>query len=144
MDKLLLIFIISVIKSVQIKQISVLFTVLNFLILFCPDVPTVTPSSMISSVQDKVVLEFRSHLSSCGDSHRFSQLLLRMAPLKAFQAKQLEEIFFSGLIGSVQIDSVIPYIIKMEDEFFNGHLTGKIEEGSNILEKPEFWIKINR
>jgi len=88
------------------------------------DVPTVTPSSMVSSFQDKVVLEFRNHLSSCGDARRFSQLLLRMAPLKAFQARQLEEIFFSGLIGSVQIDSVIPYIIRMEDEYFNGHLTG--------------------
>jgi len=26
----------------------------------------------------------------------------------------MEELFFAGLIGNVQIDSVIPYIMKME------------------------------
>ncbi|CAB3365864.1 Hypothetical predicted protein [Cloeon dipterum] len=100
------------------------FAYMKALALFSPDVPTLSSTSVISSIQDKLVLEFKSNLSASGDSKRFSQLLLRMAPLKAFQARQLEDIFFSGLIGSVQIDSVIPYIIRMEDEFFNGQLTG--------------------
>ena len=30
------------------------------------------------------------------------------------QPDLLEELFFSGLIGSVQIDSVIPYILNMQ------------------------------
>ena len=30
----------------------------------------------------------------------------------------LEELFFSGLIGSVQIDSVIPYILNMQVDIF--------------------------
>lgn len=30
----------------------------------------------------------------------------------------MEELFFAGLIGNVQIDSVIPYILRMEaDEY---------------------------
>ncbi|XP_059469201.1 nuclear receptor subfamily 2 group C member 1-like isoform X2 [Neocloeon triangulifer] len=98
------------------------FAYMKAIALFSPDVPTLSSTSLISSIQDKIVLEFRNHLA--GDGKRFSQLLLRMAPLKAFQSRQLEEIFFSGLIGTVQIDSVIPYIIRMEDEFFNGQLSG--------------------
>ena len=31
-----------------------------------------------------------------------------------WQPDLLEELFFSGLIGSVQIDSVIPYILNMQ------------------------------
>lgn len=30
-----------------------------------------------------------------------------------------EELFFAGLIGNVQIDSIIPYILKMETTDYN-------------------------
>lgn len=30
-----------------------------------------------------------------------------------------EELFFAGLIGNVQIDSIIPYILKMESTDYN-------------------------
>merc|ERR1719273_403444 len=45
---------------------------------------------------------------------RFSDLLLRLSPLHSLQPDVLEELFFAGLIGNVQIDSVVPYILKME------------------------------
>ena len=45
---------------------------------------------------------------------RFSDLLLRLSPLRSLQPDILEELFFAGLIGNVQIDSVVPYILKME------------------------------
>ena len=48
------------------------------------------------------------------DDSRFSDLLLRLAPLRSLQPDVLEELFFAGLIGNVQIDSVVPYILKME------------------------------
>ena len=35
------------------------------------------------------------------------------------QPDLLEELFFSGLIGSVQIDSVIPYILNMQVGHFS-------------------------
>ena len=35
------------------------------------------------------------------------------------QPDLLEELFFSGLIGSVQIDSVIPYILNMQVDCFS-------------------------
>jgi hypothetical protein len=42
------------------------------------------------------------------------KLLLKLAGAKAFKAESLEEIFFSGMIDNVRIDSVIPFILKME------------------------------
>ena len=45
---------------------------------------------------------------------RFSDLLLRLSPLRSLQPDVLEELFFPGLIGKVNIDSVVPYILKMK------------------------------
>ena len=47
---------------------------------------------------------------------RFSDLLLRLSPLRSLQPDVLEELFFSGLIGNVQIDTVIPFILNMGAE----------------------------
>ena len=38
------------------------------------------------------------------------KLLLKLAGAKAFKAESLEEIFFSGMIDNVRIDSVISFI----------------------------------
>jgi len=59
-----------------------------------------------------------TNISSISHDHpgltRFSDLLLRLSPLRSLQPDILEELFFAGLIGNVQIDSVVPYILKME------------------------------
>jgi hypothetical protein len=60
----------------------------------------------------------RQTIASISHDHpgltRFSDLLLRLSPLRSLQPDVLEELFFAGLIGNVQIDSVVPYILKME------------------------------
>lgn len=50
---------------------------------------------------------------------RLSKLLLRLPALRLISAAVTEELFFAGLIGNVQIDSIIPYILKMESTDYN-------------------------
>jgi hypothetical protein len=47
------------------------------------------------------------------DENRFSKLLLRLSPLRSLHSDVIEEIFFSGLIGNVQIHTVIPDLLKL-------------------------------
>ena len=62
-----------------------------------------------------------------GDKNRFPRLLLLLSPLRSLHGDTLEDLFFSGLIGNIQIDSVIPYILKMEPKQYQNHLGGKSE-----------------
>ena len=72
-------------------------------------------SEHFDKVTDAAVSELREH---CKDETRFSRLLLRLSPLRSIQPDILEELFFAGLIGNVQIDTVIPFILNMEpDEY---------------------------
>lgn len=50
---------------------------------------------------------------------RLSKLLVRLPALRLISAAVTEELFFAGLIGNVQIDSIIPYILKMETTDYN-------------------------
>ena len=68
----------------------------------------------IEKLKTLAVKELREYCSSTSDESRFSSLLLCLAPLRSLQPDVLEELFFAGLIGNVQIDSVVPYILKME------------------------------
>ena len=45
---------------------------------------------------------------------RFARILLHTVTLRSFPPDMLEELFFSGLVGNVKIESVIPYILGME------------------------------
>ncbi len=45
---------------------------------------------------------------------RYSRLLLLLPSLRSFNRQVLVELFFSGLIGNVQIENVIPFILKMD------------------------------
>ncbi|KAL0268304.1 UNVERIFIED_CONTAM: hypothetical protein PYX00_010300 [Menopon gallinae] len=74
----------------------------------------------IDRLQEKAFQELRNYESehNSGDGDRSSKLLLRLLPLRFLQPHIMEELFFAGLIGNVQIDSVIPYILRMEaDEY---------------------------
>lgn len=71
----------------------------------------------VTVYQEKAVKELRQYCGRAGDESsetRFSRLLLSLSPLRSIQPDVLEELFFAGLIGNVQIDSVVPYILKME------------------------------
>jgi len=70
-------------------------------------------SEYFEKISDAAVSELRDH---CKDDVRFSRLLIRLSPLRSLQPDILEELFFAGLIGNVQIDTVIPYILSMEAE----------------------------
>ena len=80
--------------------------------------PSVSPSA---EGQDKEEEESTSAAaeSSAKGLRRFSDLLLRLSPLRSLQPDVLEELFFPGLIGKVNIDSVVPYILKMKAVEYN-------------------------
>ena len=69
--------------------------------------------------------EYCAKRSSDGGEDRFSELLLRLSPLRSLQPDILEELFFAGLIGNVQIDSVVPYILKMEASEYQSQFSGE-------------------
>eukprot|EP00092_Neocalanus_flemingeri_P035078 GFUD01038172.1.p1 GENE.GFUD01038172.1~~GFUD01038172.1.p1 ORF type:complete len:415 (-),score=103.89 GFUD01038172.1:137-1381(-) len=73
-------------------------------------------STHFERICDQSVSELRSYCkdSKPEDDSRFSKLLLRLSPLRSLQPDVLEEIFFAGLIGNVQIETVIPFILSME------------------------------
>ena len=53
---------------------------------------------------------------------RVLRLLLKLPSLRSLSPDVMEELFFAGLIGNVQIDSIIPYILKMETGEYNSQM----------------------
>lgn len=68
-------------------------------------------------------------------SVRLSKLLLRLPALRLISAAVTEELFFAGLIGNVQIDSIIPYILKMESTDYNSQTSAGVWDAV-----PLFWL----
>lgn len=96
---------------------------------FLQDLIGVNNPRQVDHFREKAVSELRSycdeHAMDEGNAdHRFSKLLLSLAPLKSIQPDVLEELFFAGLIGNVQIDSVVPYILKMEASEYQSQFGG--------------------
>lgn len=50
---------------------------------------------------------------------RLTRILARLPALRLMNSSITEELFFTGLIGNVSIDSIIPYILKMETAEYN-------------------------
>lgn len=46
-------------------------------------------------------------------SDRFAKLLIKLVALRALDADTVEDLFFTNLIGQVQIENVIPYILQL-------------------------------
>jgi len=90
------------------------FALLKLTALFSTDHMGITSPRQVVRICDKVVMELKDYCNSKAED-RFTQLLLRLSPLRSLQPDVLEELFFAGLIGNVQIDSVVPYILKMEN-----------------------------
>ncbi|GFR72906.1 nuclear receptor subfamily 2 group C member 2 [Elysia marginata] len=110
------------------------FAYLKTLVLFAPDLtkmiyssdnPNVRDKRLIGQLQEKARRELLQACTSPGSSERVSQLLLRLIPLKTFVPAVMEELFFSALTGSVQIDNIIPYILRMETAEYNLQMTGQ-------------------
>ena len=80
---------------------------------------------MIASTRGRFIICFHCRLSS---------LLLFLPSLRSLSAPATEELFFAGLIGNVQIDSIIPYILRMDTSEFS--MTGVGYPSSPVPETP--------
>jgi len=99
------------------------FTYLRLTTLFGPVQCCPSLQGLLDSVSDSVLSAFRHHCQERegGSEGRFSKMLLRTLPLRSFPPDTLEQLFFSGLIGEVKIDSVIPHILNMSPHTHTDH-----------------------
>ncbi|XP_045083032.1 nuclear receptor subfamily 2 group C member 1 isoform X5 [Coregonus clupeaformis] len=100
------------------------YAYLKAIILFSPDHPGIDNTLQIERFQEKAYMELQDYVTRTypEDSYRLSKLLLRLPALRLMSAAVTEELFFTGLIGNVQIDSIIPYILKMESTDYNSQV----------------------
>ena len=83
----------------------------------------------LDKYQEKAHVELLQHCKKTSTpgsqlpSSRFANLLLKLPSLRLISPQVMEELFFAGLIGSVQIDSIIPYILRMEPTQYNVQFT---------------------
>lgn len=97
------------------------YAYLKAIVLFSPDHPGIDNISQIQFFQEQAYTELQDYVTRTypEDCYRLSKLLLRLPALRLISASVTEELFFAGLIGNVQIDSIIPYILKMESTDYN-------------------------
>ncbi|XP_049806444.1 orphan steroid hormone receptor 2-like isoform X1 [Schistocerca nitens] len=107
------------------------YAYLKAITLFSADQPGLHTRRQVEKFQEKAFRELRTYVTQTfpEDSDRFPRLLLRLPPLRALQPKVVEELFFAGLIGSVQIDSVIPYILRMDGGDCNDQIGNDMNVG---------------
>ncbi|XP_041746789.1 nuclear receptor subfamily 2 group C member 1-A-like isoform X6 [Coregonus clupeaformis] len=100
------------------------YAYLKAIVLFSPDHPGIDNTLQIERFQEKAYMELQDYVTRTypEDSYRLSKLLLRLPALRLMNAAVTEELFFAGLIGNVQIDSIIPYILKMESTDYNSQV----------------------
>ncbi|XP_022110032.1 orphan steroid hormone receptor 2-like isoform X3 [Acanthaster planci] len=101
------------------------FAYLKAAVLFSPDHPGLVNPRQIEKFQDKAISELREYEAKTypSDPDRYGKLLLRLPALRLLNPGIMEELFFAGLIGNVQIDSIIPYILRMETTDYNAQIT---------------------
>lgn len=92
------------------------YAYLKAIVLFSPDHPSLPSARQVEKFQEKAYQELRSYIGQTfpENNDRFPKLLLRLTALRSLHPNITEELFFAGLIGNVQIDSIIPYILKMD------------------------------
>ncbi|XP_018585305.1 nuclear receptor subfamily 2 group C member 1 [Scleropages formosus] len=97
------------------------YAYLKAIVLFSPDHPGIENTLQIQRFQEKAHIELQDYVTRTypEDTYRLSKLLLRLPALRLMSSTVTEELFFAGLIGNVQIDSIIPYILKMESTDYN-------------------------
>lgn len=111
---------VSATAKLNIDQVE--FAYLKAIVLFSPDHPGIANPKQVEKFQEKAVAELKEYESSMYPDYtpdRFSKLLLKLPTLRLLNSSIMEELFFAGLIGNVQIDSIIPYILRMETTDYN-------------------------
>uniref|UniRef100_A0A8C4IAH8 Nuclear receptor subfamily 2 group C member 1 n=1 Tax=Dicentrarchus labrax TaxID=13489 RepID=A0A8C4IAH8_DICLA len=108
-------------SMIKLSPDSYEYAYLKAIVLFSPDHPGIDNTPQIERFQEKAYMELQDYVTRTypEDSYRLSRLLLRLPALRLISAAVTEELFFAGLIGNVQIDSIIPYILKMESTDYN-------------------------
>lgn len=106
------------------------YAYLKAIALFSTDQPEVLIRKQIEKLQEKSFQALKLYVDNSfpDDSDRFPRLLLRLPPLRGFDPSILEELFFAGLIGQVQISNVIPYILRMGNGVINNRIKTELEE----------------
>ncbi|KAG9342350.1 hypothetical protein JZ751_016852 [Albula glossodonta] len=101
------------------------YAYLKAIVLFSPDHLGIENTLQIERFQEKAYMELQDYITKTypEDTYRLSKLLLRLPALRLMSAAITEELFFAGLIGNVQIDSIIPYILKMESTDYSQAVT---------------------
>uniref|UniRef100_A0AAR2IPI4 Nuclear receptor subfamily 2, group C, member 2 n=1 Tax=Pygocentrus nattereri TaxID=42514 RepID=A0AAR2IPI4_PYGNA len=102
------------------------YAYLKAIVLFSPDHPGLSSSSQIEKFQEKAQMELQDYVQKTypDDTYRLARTLMRLPALRLMSSSITEELFFTGLIGNVPIDSIIPYILKMETADYNSQITG--------------------
>ncbi|KAM6929541.1 nuclear receptor subfamily 2 group C member 2 isoform 1-T1 [Lycodopsis pacificus] len=97
------------------------YAYLKAIVLFSPDHPGVDSSGQIEKFQEKALMELQDYVQKTypDDTYRLTRILTRLPALRLMNSGITEELFFTGLIGNVSIDSIIPYILKMETAEYN-------------------------
>ncbi|KAG7228108.1 hypothetical protein INR49_013391 [Caranx melampygus] len=92
------------------------YAYLKAIVLFSPDHPGVDSGGQIEKFQEKALMELQDYVQKTypDDTYRLTRILTRLPALRLMNSSITEELFFTGLIGNVSIDSIIPYILKME------------------------------
>ncbi|XP_029291665.1 nuclear receptor subfamily 2 group C member 2 isoform X2 [Cottoperca gobio] len=97
------------------------YAYLKAIVLFSPDHPGVDSSGQIEKFQEKALMELQDYVQKTypDETYRLTRILTRLPALRLMNSAITEELFFTGLIGNVSIDSIIPYILKMETAEYN-------------------------
>lgn len=116
--------------DMTLKMISAEFGI--YIELYFTDTPSLPNAPQIERVQDRAQRELANHVRQTHPSNpdRLAKLLLRLPALHSLSPSVMEELFFAGLIGSVQIDSIIPYILRMETAEYNSQMAGQGLQGA--------------
>jgi len=101
------------------------FAALRVLALFSPERLAqfgLDITTALTEVQNLIMEKFHEHLETSEEEdmyerRRLSKILLLLPLLRNVSATSMEELFFTNLLGSTQIDAVVPHILKMESEF---------------------------
>ncbi|KAM3871861.1 nuclear receptor subfamily 2 group C member 2 [Diretmus argenteus] len=97
------------------------YAYLKAIVLFSPDHPGLDSNSQIEKFQENALMELQDYVQKAypDDTYRLTRILMRLPALRLINSSITEELFFTGLIGNVSIDSIIPYILKMETAEYN-------------------------
>ncbi|KAJ6218507.1 hypothetical protein RDWZM_009664 [Blomia tropicalis] len=116
------------------------YAYLKSIVLFSPEnVGMRLNNRQIERFQDMCALELRNYVNGMSVNEstddRYSKLILRLIPLRSLLPSLTEELFFSGLIGNVQIDSIIPYILKMDANEFTNQFASATTSSSSTSDR---------